>query len=475
MKANIFKTMFMVVALSTSAILVAQSTQATFNTKWDTEKLDNFTNGTSNDDQITIKSGPNSNFIISWGDGSSEIFIGEQTKVHTYATKGEKDIVISGTAIQLENNGDIAFKLLEVSQWGAIEWLSMRELFAGSKELSITATDTPVFSANGVSCESTFLNCESFNSPIGHWDMSHVTSTKGMFAGAFIFNQTLNSWDVSNVTDMSKMFDNAKAFNQPLDNWDVSNVTNMESMFLHSGFNQPIDNWDVSNVTSMESMFLLAIFNQPLNNWNISNVTNLSTMFTNSKFNQPLNNWDLSQVTTTYGMFSLAKDFDQDISNWDVRALTDADLMFDNSGFSIENYDLLLDSWSKQQLKNNVNFTARKIEYCSKASERQAIISNFNWTIVDGGQATGPNCTTLSVSEEFNSDVEFIFSPNPTSDYVTLEREMKYISVYGLEGKKVLQSFNAKTIDFTSLSTGTYLVRLEDENQNIFIGKIIKL
>ena len=71
---------------------------------------------------------------------------------------------------------------------------------------------------------------DSFNQPIGNWDVSNVTDMSGMFPCSF--NQPIGNWDVSNVTDMSGMFSSCRNFNQPIGNWDVSNVTNMKRCLL---------------------------------------------------------------------------------------------------------------------------------------------------------------------------------------------------------------------------------------------------
>ena len=44
---------------------------------------------------------------------------------------------------------------------------------------------------------------------IEDWDVSDVTSMRGMFRGLSFFNQPLNNWNVSNVTDMDDMFEAA--------------------------------------------------------------------------------------------------------------------------------------------------------------------------------------------------------------------------------------------------------------------------
>ena len=111
-----------------------------------------------------------------------------------------------------------------------------------------------------------FIGAESFNQPIGLWDVSNVTDMTNMFGEAYKFNQPIGAWDVSNVTGMSYMFRNAHKFNQPIGDWNVSNVTDMNCMFENAfNFNQNIRNWNMSNVTKMENMFSDAIAMQPDN------------------------------------------------------------------------------------------------------------------------------------------------------------------------------------------------------------------
>ena len=173
-----------------------------------------------------------------------------------------------------------------------------------------------------------------FNSNINYWDVSSVTTMRGMFGWNDFFNQPLNYWDVSNVTDKNFMFQLAIEFNQPLNNWDVSNVDGMWAMFSGAtSFNQPLNSWNVGNVTIMENMFWAAnSFNQPLNSWNVSSVTNMWSMFRDAiNFNQPLNNWDTSSVTDMSYMFYNAFSFNQNLSMWDVSSTTNCD---DFDGFS---------------------------------------------------------------------------------------------------------------------------------------------
>lgn len=82
------------------------------------------------------------------------------------------------------------------------------------------------------------------------------------------------------VTNMDALFAGdltMNPFNGDISSWDVSNVTSMRGMFFHSAFNKPIGVWDVSKVTDMSSMFEAALdFNQDLSGWSVANVSDCS-------------------------------------------------------------------------------------------------------------------------------------------------------------------------------------------------------
>ena len=51
------------------------------------------------------------------------------------------------------------------------------------------------------------------------------------FHDAESFNQPLGRWNVAQVRDMRDMFHGAKSFNQPIEGWNVARVKNMQNMF----------------------------------------------------------------------------------------------------------------------------------------------------------------------------------------------------------------------------------------------------
>lgn len=157
-------------------------------------------------------------------------------------------------------------KVLEIAQWGDIQWGSMHGAFASCDNMTIPATDKP--------------------------DLSHVTDVSRMFAKT-TFDDDISDWDVSNVTDMEDMFEDA-SFNQDISSWDVSNVTDMAGMFSDTtSFNQNISSWNVSNVTDMTIMFAGAtsFTNHDLSGWDVQNVTKHGSFFNNAGSGNIEPNW----------------------------------------------------------------------------------------------------------------------------------------------------------------------------------------
>ena len=60
---------------------------------------------------------------------------------------------------------------------------------------------------------------QSFNQPIGEWDVSNVTDMHAMFWYAITFNQDLSSWNVDNVIDCMSFSGNTPSWTLPKPNF----------------------------------------------------------------------------------------------------------------------------------------------------------------------------------------------------------------------------------------------------------------
>ena len=231
--------------------------------------------------------------------------------------------------------------LLEVVQFGTVEWRSMHAMFRGCERMTFApGIDMPDL-RQVTDMGWMFAGCSAFNQPLEKWDVGQVINMHGMFAGCSAFNQPLEKWDVGQVTDMRVMFAGCRFFNQPLGKWDVGQVIDMGWMFAGcSVFNQPLEKWDVGQVTDMREMFAgCSAFNQPLEGWDVSQVEFMNEMFSGCiAFNQPLEKWDVGKVTNMSGMFCRCIAFNQPLEAWNVANVRKMGFMF--SGCSVFNQSL---------------------------------------------------------------------------------------------------------------------------------------
>lgn len=344
-------------------VLYAQWTvnkDTAFSSVWDTTLTADRTTEL-NQVALPLESNGTYDFLVDWGDGTQNVLRShdDSSAVHTYADPGEYEITIWGVlkGFQFGYPGADSLKLLEISEWGPLEFLSGQYILQGAEHLVVTATDpipldrmeslggafencssiTTIAGLGAIDTSTvtdlryTFTRASSFDQDISGWDTSSAQSMSGMFAEATSFNQDIGSWDTSSVWDMSAMFMGATSFNGDIAAWDTSIVTRMTRMFMDaSSFNRPLSAWDTSSVPSMRYMFYGATgFNQPIGDWNTSSVTSMGAMFMlASSFDQDIGQWDVSSVTDMRLMFRAAERFNQDINGWDVAEVTDFSSMF---------------------------------------------------------------------------------------------------------------------------------------------------
>ena len=169
---------------------------------------------------------------------------------------GEHTIRIRGKFPAMHNylEKENALKLIDIKQWGNIEWETMHYAFYKTGLKTISAIDAPDLS-KVVNLLYMFGYCSEFNGEIGHWDVSHVENMNNMFHNCYKFNGNIGNWDVSNVITMNCMFASAREFNQDISNWNTGKVENMNQMFhLAQKFNQDISKWDYSKITTINGL-----------------------------------------------------------------------------------------------------------------------------------------------------------------------------------------------------------------------------
>lgn len=107
-------------------------------------------------------------------------------------------------------------------------------------------------------------------------------------------------------------------------------------------------------------------------------------------------------------------------------------------------------------------------------SSKADIFFDYNLPIITNTALTRIEAALSNNNE--NTSTEFSFYPLPITDILTIGSKDKIvkIEVYNELGQMVLTNSNQNTINFSSLSTGLYICRVTDENENIQTKKVMK-
>ena len=110
------------------------------------------------------------------------------------------------------------------------------------------------------------------------------------------------------------------------------------------------------------------------------------------------NDWDISTVTTVNGMFLDTDFLDIKFDNWQMHQVRNLSLFARDIGMSTANYDATLIAWEadlQSQYPSGVGYPSgtynpnfRGVTYTgggAAQTARQSLITNFGWSILDGG------------------------------------------------------------------------------------------
>ena len=357
----------------------------------------------SNQFKLPLVSSLPLNAVVDWGDGNTDtITVWNQAETtHTYASAGTYTVSITGdlSGWQFNNGGD-RLKMLNVVSWGALN-ISVDSGFYGCSNMTSTASDVPTITSTSLAL---YFESTKFNGELNYWDVSGVSNFSRMFRLASFFNKPLDLWDMSSATNLQTMFAYS-SFNQNINSWNVSNVTNFTNTLAYCSFNQPLNLWTLNTLqpVNLQGMFESNnAFNQNIGSWNTQAVTNMRYMFDdcptfNNGGSNSIGSWNTSAVTQMTNMFFNATSFNQDISDWDVNQVSNFTNFMTSVTLSTTNYDLLLVDWEANlqsaypggvgyPFTISISFGGSKYTLgSSAATARASLISNFGWTITDGG------------------------------------------------------------------------------------------
>ncbi len=272
---------------------------------------------------------------IYWGDGTSSMGV-TGNNPHVYAVGGIYTVKIESRlfgGIYFNNLGDKA-KITKIASYGqGVSRLNIGSFFGCSSLLSITIGNIV---SNGADATNQYRDCTALT--------------------------TVPLFDLSKVTNAYAMFQQCTALTTvPLLN--LSSVTNAYAMFAQCTALTTVPLFNLSNCTSTQSMFYQC--------------TNITTV--------PL--FDLSKVTNALYMFSQCTALTT-VPLFDLSKVTNAGSMFSGVTLTTQSYSDFLINLATLPLQSGVSFHGGNSKYNPTAAIARAyLISNFGWTITDGGAA----------------------------------------------------------------------------------------
>ena len=271
---------------------------------------------------------------IYWGDGTNSTGVnGDNT--HVYAASGIYTVKIESRlfgGIYFNNLGDKA-KITKIANYGqGVSRLNIGSFYGCSSLLSI---DIGNIVSNGADTTNQYRGTALTTVPL--FNLSNCTSTLAMFAYCAALT-TVPLFDLSKVTNAPYMFYQCTALTTvPL--FDLSKVTNASYMFL--------------GCTSLTTVPLL----------NLSSVADATGMFF------------VCTSLTTVPLLNLS-------------SCTNASNMFSGVTLTTQSYSDFLINLATLSLQSGVSFHGGNSKYNPAAAIARAyLISNFGWTITDGGAA----------------------------------------------------------------------------------------
>jgi len=162
-----------------------------------------------------------------------------------------------------------------------------------------------------------------------------------------------------------------------------------------------IQNWGVFDITVNKCFYGCLNLTQSATDAPTITSDTISSFFRNAgDFNGAIGNWDISTVNNVAQMFRDTTAFNQDLSSWNIVNVSNANnFLTSNTTLSTANYDAILIGWEatlQAAFSGGTGYSltptwvfgsAKYTDGGAAATARASLVSNFNWTIVDGGTA----------------------------------------------------------------------------------------
>ena len=243
----------------------------------------------------------------------------------------------------------------------------------GTNSIGVNGNNTHVYAASGiytVKIESRLFGGIYFNN-LG--DKAKITKIANygqgvsrLNIGSFYGCSSLLSIDIGNI---------------------VSNGTSTSTMFAYCTALTTVPLLNLSNCTSTQSMFSVCSSLTTVPLFDLSKVTNATNMFSYCAALTTVPLLNLSSVTNAYAMFAYCAALTT-VPLLNLSSVTNAINMFSGVTLTTQSYSDFLINLATLPLQSGVSFHGGNSKYNPTAAIARAyLISNFGWTITDGGAA----------------------------------------------------------------------------------------
>jgi hypothetical protein len=340
---------------------------------------------TSSSESIEIRSRTTNNYDVDWGDSSSDSGVTATTKTHTYAAAGTYTVKITGSFPQPHFGGMSATdraKLVEMSNWGDVQYTLLFDTFEACSNMQYTATDYPDLSTATANTSSMlrglFQDCDGITGAIDltNWTNLECVGSFGlyqMFRGCHnIDSINLSGWTLTHADNSMEVCyqvgtgtTNGCTFT--LDNMTWTDNSTFKSFLEKTKINTvSVDNWVLDAVSSVvltamfkDSTCPNATLTVNLSSWsNTSQISKIDQTFWGSEITSiNTTGWDTSSVTTLAYSFYQASDLTEivGLSGWKGDSVTTMIQAFQDAqklSFATHNFDPTLWGASLTNLTN---------------------------------------------------------------------------------------------------------------------------
>lgn len=351
---------------------------------------------------LQLDSATTYNFLVDWGDGSSDTIIAynQAETTHMYEVAGEHTVRITGSMPVFRQLWETELThLKKIIQLGAVGWTYLSGLTYDCPSLvsvntapcDVSGVEYIYYMIYGVGANLKDVNISGLNSPLVTYATNIVASNTGL--------ETLISNDLvfPSLGSASDMFEyNGKLISFSASNWTIP---------------QGISAKDFIKFAEELSVFDGSLFE-----------------------NNAFSNYE--------DVFHGNAKLDTDISLFDISLMTAAIRMMEGTAFSNENYDKMLIAWAAAPHQNNVTFGAGLAEYSDVAVAARDVLIADGWTFIDNGHvdhfkftisvlAAGTFTLPLVSGRAYNFLVEW---GDGLSDTITAYDQTEILHTYGSLG-----------------------------------------